>query len=337
MLRRGSLLLLCAALVLVGCVGNGLPPIPVPPPPPVKKSGVIRVGFPTSPDAADVPSLMAHELLKAQGYSIERTDFDNPELVVAALAEGRIDISNGSTRTHWAAAQKGADIVTIMQEAANEWSFVARADITACADLNGKKLGVQSAGSISNALLQAYLSQNCPEAKPQVLYVAGSENRIVALQAGELDGTLIEIAEGLQLEKAAAGKFPVLFSFARALPQLKTTGIYTSRAFGTKKPEIVRDYLRAVLTVYRSVRENPQPLYDALQKQLKWDAATAKEIGDAYLAHNIWNVDGDLSQDDVKYSLDLFVKTGSIPPGLDPAKITDTSYLDAVLNEMGRK
>ena len=53
-----------------------------------KKSGTLRVAFPTTPDTADVPSLMAHEILKAQGYTIEPTFFASPDVEVAAVAKG---------------------------------------------------------------------------------------------------------------------------------------------------------------------------------------------------------------------------------------------------------
>ena len=180
-------LVILVALAVAGCTQNA------PVTQTAKKSGAFRVGFPTSPDVADVPSVMAHELLRQQGYMVEESDFESPELEVAAISNGDLDISIGSTRTHWAAAQKGADIVILMQQAGDEWSLVTRADMKACPDLNDKRFGVQSAGSISNALLQAYLTLYCPDVKPRVLFIAGSDNRAVALQAGELDGTLMEI------------------------------------------------------------------------------------------------------------------------------------------------
>ena len=139
------------------------------------------------------------------------------------------------------------------------------------------------------------------------------------------------------MDKSAPGKFPTLISFSQALPKLKTTGIYTRAKFAQDHPEMVRDYLRAVLTVYRSIRENPKSLYDALRKHVKMDAATAKLVGDAYIEREIWDVNGGLTTEDVKYSLDFFTQMGSVPTGLDAAKITDLTYLDAVVQQLGQK
>ncbi len=323
--------ILTLTLILVGCGLNA------PTATPASKSGVIRVGFPTNPDTGDVPSLMAQELLQAQGYTVQNIIFATPDLEVAALSSSDVDITNGSTRTHWAAAEKGVDVVTLMEQAGNVWSLVARAELTGCADLDGKRFGVQSAGSISNALLQAYFKRVCPNAKPQTLFIQGSDVRAAAMDAGEIDASPLQIADITNFNNRAPGKYAVLFDFAKSLPQLKTNGVYTRRAFAMQNPEMVRDYIRAVLTVHRNIQQNPQLLYDALVKQLKMEPATAKAIGDTYLAHNIWKPNGDFSLDDAKYTLDFFVEIGSIPPGLDASKITDVTYLNAVLDEIGRK
>lgn len=319
------------AVILASCALNA------PTATPSNKSGTIRVSFPNNGDVADVPSFMAHELLRAQGYDIQPLYFANPDLNVAALANGESDLSNGSTRTHWAAVQKGADIVTLMEQAGNVWSLVARADIQSCEEFDGKRIGVQSAGSISNALLQAYVKNICPNSTPQTLFVQGSDVRSIAMQKGELDGALLQISDVLQMDKQAPGKFPTFFDYAAKLPQLKINGVYTRRAFARQHPEMVRDYLRALLSVHRSIRQNPQLLYDALIKYLKYDADSAKQVGDTYLAHNIWDVNGEFLPEDAKFSLDFFVEIGSLPPGLDAAKIVDMSYLNAVLDEIGRE
>lgn len=297
----------------------------------------LRVGYPTIADTADVPSLMAQEQLRAQGYVIEQHFFENPETLVAAVAKGDIDVSHGSTRTHWAAADKGAEILMVSEQAGNVWSLVTRPELNACADLDKKKLGVNSAGSISNALVQAYVKLNCSGIAPEMLYLSGSENRAAALQAGELDGAMLELADILQLDKLSPGKFTTLINFAQALPALKTNGIFTPRKFAQAHPDAVRAYLRAVLQVHRAIRQNPQALYDAMVKYLKMDAATAKQVGDAYLSANVWDLNGGLQAGDVEYSSDFFAQMGSIPKGLNAATLSDLSYLRAALQELGTK
>ncbi len=67
------------------------------------------------------------------------------------------------------------------------------------------------------------------------------------------------------------------------------------------------------------------------------EPAEAATTTQAYLQKNIWDVNGGLSRDAVAYSVDFFTTTGSLPVGLTADKVSDLSYLDAVLNEIGRK
>lgn len=131
--------------------------------------------------------------------------------------------------------------------------------LTDCRDLQGQRLAVNSAGSICNALLVVYVHLNCPGIEPEVLYISGSDNRMAALQAGEIEGALLELADMQELERRAPGEFHALINYADALPELKTTGIHAGRAFAEAHPNWVRDYVRAVLMVHREISAARSP------------------------------------------------------------------------------
>ncbi|HZQ11161.1 MAG TPA: ABC transporter substrate-binding protein [Anaerolineae bacterium] len=335
-MKRNILVLVIGviALIMGGC---GVPLASAPTPTPAKKSGTIRMAFPTEADTGDVPALMAFELLKDEGYTVQPTFFANPDVSVAAVAKGDVDISHGSTRTHWAAVQKGGDIRTVMEQAADIWSLVTRPEFSKCADLDGRRVAVNSAGSISKALLDAYLKENCPNIKPEIVFISGSENRATAMQANQIDGTLLEVADILQLDHAAPGKYHSLINYSETFPKLKTTGVQVNGAFAAQHPDMVRDYLTALLTIHRRINENPQLLRDAFVKYLSMKPEDAKEITDAYLARRVWDVNGGLKADDVKYSIDFFTQSGSLEPGLTVEQVSDLSYLNAILEQIGRK
>ena len=323
------LVCLCAGLLwLAACTSQTVTPAP--------KSGTLRVGFSTEADVGDIPSLMAHDRLRAEGYSVETNFFSAADVQVAALTQGSVDIGNGSTRTAWNAVGKGAEIVTIAEQAADVWSIVVSNEIKTCADLQGKRVGLTSSSSLNAALLKAYL-KNCPGTEPQILTIANSSARAAALLAGELDATPLELADVAELNEKAPTRFHTLVDFATELPRLKTTGVHASRAFLQKNPELARAYLKALFHVHRDIRANPQLLTDAIVRYLKMDAATAKRLGEAYLARNIWDPNGGMTPEGVAYSVDFFTQTGSLPEGLSADKVSDLSYLEQVLAEIGRK
>ena len=320
----------CAVMVSPTSTATGMPAVP-------PKSGTIRVGFPTTADMGDVPSLMAHELLSAQGYTIQSTAFASVDIEAAALAQGEIDIANGSMRTLWPAIGKGADARTIMEQVANVWLLIDKPEFQTCADLMGKRIAFTSNSSLNRALFDAYTQQHCPALKFEQLTISGSDTRAAALLAGELDATPLELADWIQLEQKAPKQFQVLVTFAQELPNLKTTGVHVRRAFAEKNALAVRDYVRAVLTVHRTIKTHPTELTNATVKFLKLDAPTAQTIAQAYLARNVWDVNGGLTREDVQYSVDFFTRTKSIPEGLTADAVADLSYLNAVLAEIGRK
>jgi NitT/TauT family transport system substrate-binding protein len=322
------------ALIVLVLTAACAAPTPTPTP---KKSGTYRIGFTTEADFADLPSLMAHDVLRGQGYTVETQFFAGADLEVAALAQGDLDFGNGSTRTHWNANAKDAGLLTVMEEAGNAWSLVAAPDIKTCADLNEKRAAYSSAGALNAALLNAYIVQNCPEAKPQILLIANSSARASALLAGELDATTLELVDVMQLQQNAPDKFHTLVNFAEALPRLKTTGVHVRGEFARENPEMVRDYIRALLTIHRQIKTNPKLLTDAAVKVLKMDPADAERTTTAYLQNNIWNVNGGMTTEDVAYSVEFFTETGSLAEGLTAEKVSDLSYLDAVLKEIGRE
>jgi taurine transport system substrate-binding protein len=330
--RFGHIILTIAGLALAGCAGS----LPILSP----SSGggvVIRVAFPTEADAGDVPVLMALDRLRADGYDVQTTFFAMPELSVAAMAGGEQDLGNGSTRTYWTGVAEGAELLTVMEQTADLWSLVTVPELVTCRDLEGQRMAVNSAGSISNALLAAYVNLNCPDVQPNVLFVSGSDNRMAALEAGEIEGALLELADFQDLERRAPGRFHALIDYAEALPELKTTGIHVSRAFAQQHPEAVRDYVRAVLAVHREIDADPQLIAEALRAHLGLDAEAASAIAESYVSRKLWDVNGGLTRDSVAYSVEFFTTAGSLPAGLTAEDVADLSFLDAVLDEIGRR
>lgn len=331
------LCLLFGALVVYGCA-----PITFQPETPAgtlraTKSGTIRVGFASNADVGDVPSLMAHELLRAQGYTIEGKNFAGADLQVSALMQGDLDIANGSMRTVWIAQSQKPDASTIMEQVKDNWLLIAKPEFKACADLEGQRIAFTNTGSLNYALFTAHTQEHCPDLKYDQLFISSSENRAAALLAGELEATPLSLSDWIQVQQKEPDRFHVLVNYAEELPELKTTGVHVNRAFAEQHPEAVRDYIRALITVHRTIQSDPTALPKAIVKFLDLDAETAQTVAKAYLALDMWDQNGGLGREDVQYSIDFFTKSGSLPEGLTVDGVAELSYLNQVLEEMGRK
>jgi NitT/TauT family transport system substrate-binding protein len=295
----------------------------------------IRAGYPSISDFQDLPSLMAFDMLKEQGYAVEITFFAQSELAVESLAQGMTDIGFGSDRTHWAAVHQGAPIVTVMEQVANAWSVMAVREIEQCAHLDRQRLAIHSEGSVQTAMLDAYLQQECPQAQPEILIIPGSENRAAALLAGEIQATPLELGDVTLINMQAADRFHILVDFSQTLPDLLTTGVHVNREFAAQHPQVVLDYLTALLQVHRRLQAEPTLLGAEAAARLGIAEDAIPAIIDAHMRIGAWDPDGGMTAEAVDYSLKFYVDTGSLSPSLTPAAIADLSFLEQALSNLG--
>lgn len=293
--------------------------------------GRIRVAYSSTADMGDLPSLMAHGLLAEAGYEVRATFFARAQLAAEAVARGGAEVALGSTRTYWAAVARGADLVTVMEQMGNGWSLLAAPEITGCRGLHGKRLAISSEGSVSAALVLAYVRTRCPGTEPRIVIIPGSEHRAAALLAGRVDAAPVELADSTRLELRAPGRVRTLVDFARELPDLKTTGIHVNRAWARRHPRAVEDYIRSVLRVHRAIAADPRPLIEESQRRLRIEPAVVR----AHLRAGAWSGNGGLTIDEVASSLAFFAGAGALPPGLHADRVADLSYLGRVLAELG--
>ena len=101
-------------------------------------------------------------------------------------------------------------------------------------------------------------------------------------------------------------------------------------------PEASGIFCAPFLIAQRRVTADPALLYAEAQKRLGIDEPTARAIGDSHLRAGIWNPNGGLTAVDVQDTIDFLVKAEALPPGLTITQVSNLSYLDDVLTEIGR-
>jgi ABC-type nitrate/sulfonate/bicarbonate transport system substrate-binding protein len=298
------------------------------------KSGTIRLEVPADADVADIPWLMAVDSLGEQGYAVEAISFSDTAIEVAAMAQGDLDISSVNTQVAWAAIAKGAPLLTYMDRYAITTMAISTIDIQACADLDGKSVAVPSMTSVSGAMFNTYVQQNCPAAEPQILAVSGGSNRMAALLAGEVDASIQDIDDLVRLERDKPGEFHPLIVFAEEFPGLQTSSRVVRREFAEQHPEMIEDVIRAVFASRRRVQD-PQVLREAIIRYLELEPDKAQQMADVYSVQGIWDVTGTFSMETVQTILEFLQEFGDVPADLEAGDVADLSYYEAVLSEIG--
>jgi ABC-type nitrate/sulfonate/bicarbonate transport system substrate-binding protein len=300
------------------------------------KSGTMRLEVPADADVEDVPWLMAVDSLKEQGYTIETISFSDTAIEVAAMAQGDLDIASLSHQVSWAAIDQGAPLFTFMDKAANVIVTATGKDIQECAGLDSKSVAVPSISSVSGAMLNTYLEENCPGARPQIIVVSGGSNRIAALLAGEVDAVTMDTDGLLKLERERPGEYHALIVFAQEFPDLQISSYMARRDFAEQHPEMVKDVIRASFTARRSLQD-PQALREAIIKYLDLEPDRVQQMVDMYLAQKIWDTSGTYTLETVQATIDFLQEYGDLPAGLKAEDVADLSYYEAVLDEIGRQ
>jgi ABC-type nitrate/sulfonate/bicarbonate transport system substrate-binding protein len=174
--------------------------------------------------------------------------------MVAALDQGRLDVTQTATPYLIQAVLNGSDAVAIAGETANPiYSLIAKPEIASFADLKGKRIGLSlPVDTISISMRRLLALKGLREADYQVKELVGTPVRFDCLKRGECDAVplgqpddLIAVREGYRrlgdsTEAIAAFQFQVIAA-RRAWAQ-------------ANKDSLVR-FLRALGQSFRFIRE----------------------------------------------------------------------------------
>jgi ABC-type nitrate/sulfonate/bicarbonate transport system substrate-binding protein len=323
------------SLLLVACaVPATVAPTATPAP---AKTGVIRWYDISNFDVRDVPMRMSFDALRAQGYTVEETYLDSSSLIAEAFARGDADIAWTNNQTMWTAITKGAGVVSVAQAAGFSTSVVVAKDIETCGDLDRKSVAVAGANILSTNVLQLYLKENCPDAAVQLVVIGENDARLAAMMGGEVQGSMMQSEGLLNLEADAPGQFHELVALGKAFPSIQIEGIHVRREWAEQNPQMVRDFIKAMLEQNRAVNDDHELLYSEAARRLEITPEKAKTLADAYLAINLWDLNGAFTTENIQGTLDFLIDIEALPAGTQPGDVTDLSYLNAVLDEIGHK
>jgi ABC-type nitrate/sulfonate/bicarbonate transport system substrate-binding protein len=295
-----------------------------------------------TPGLSSVPLLGAIDLLRSQGYTVDLSFIDAVELITQGVAKGDFAMGTTATNTIMVAVEKGAKLKAFVHRIANEHTlYVRKATIKACADLNGKSLGIHSEGAVSTFMTRNYLQTNCPGTTPQYLIIANSPNRAAAMIADKLDAATMEISDGIHVDAEVGDRFGLLSSYAQDLPNLVVSLDIVNTQWAETNPGTLLAFVKAILNEYRRIAGDPAAVQAGAEKYIK-DKIDPKTIGaqaKRYTDLKMWDVNGGVTQAGLEYTHNFFGPSGAklVGSGLKVSDWADLSILDLALKELGKK
>ncbi|HEY6258325.1 MAG TPA: ABC transporter substrate-binding protein [Xanthobacteraceae bacterium] len=134
-------------------------------------------------------------------------------------------------------------------------SVLANSPIKTVADLKGKHIGVTTAGSLTDWLTRELSRQQGWGSNGIKIEALGSaQGRLAAMSRGELDGVVIESANGFELEEQGKGRNVLLFG--DIAKHFYTHVIFATDTMIAKRPELLARFLRGWFKTVAFMRAN---------------------------------------------------------------------------------
>jgi len=217
------------------------------------KLATVRIGY-VSRSILDMPYIIARDrgLFREEGLEPELI-FMKAAQTVPAMLSGGVDFGT-ATGTAVAAAVSGVD-VRIVFALTDKPSFdlIAAPGITSVQQLRGKKLGITAYGALAEILARQILIANkVPADQVTFLPMGTSDVTYLALKAGTIDGTMLQIPQTFLAQDDGFRKLAAGADVYRAVQG----GLTTTKAIISERPELVTRMIRATQRSLRLIRSD---------------------------------------------------------------------------------
>jgi ABC-type nitrate/sulfonate/bicarbonate transport system substrate-binding protein len=213
----------------------------------------VRLGY-VSRSILDMPFIIARD----RGYF--REEGLEPELIfmkaaqtIPALLAGSIDFGT-ATGTAVAAAVSGVDVrVVFAMSDKPSFDLIAHPSITNVQQMRGKKIGISAFGALAEFLArQIFTANKIPPDQVTFLPLGTSDVLYVALKAGTIDATMLQIPQTFLAVDEGFRKLASGADYYRAVQG----GLTTTKAITSERPELAAKTIRATQRALRLIRSD---------------------------------------------------------------------------------
>ena len=294
----------------------------------------IKLGHPSSISLYDLPAVLTHERLNGNGWNVKSVEFTRTDLNVQALAQGTIQIANSQVMDPVRASQKGAKLAFLMENNGGEFVMIAKKEIKDCKETDGKRFAIHGEASTTSLAVKLWLLNDC-KVKPNIMVIPGGENRIVAIQNNQIDATLVQLGDWLNLDARAPGRYHIIKT--GNLFNISGASFWANVDWLRKNEEVATAYLAELLKTFRMVHANPKLLEPVVAKHLP--DMPKNIIAPAIKAYleivRAWPQNGgdtSILDDTVKF----FTDNGELKTAVNTKELVDSKFLAAALGKLGR-
>src|SRR5437868_5466829 len=211
---------------------------------------------------------------KAAGLEVEISTFRGDGQLQQALASGSVDFGLGSgPGMGYAAKGVPAHAVAALANKPANMAVVAGkpSGVTTIAGLKGRRIGVSTAGSLTDWLARNIaVSNKWKPADIEILPMGDMRARLAAMRSGELAAAVTSLQEAYEIQDNGQGT--VIATFADVVPHFHTHVIFARDALIKTNPDLVRRFLKARFSVAAYMRDHRAEAVKSATDSMKLNA-----------------------------------------------------------------
>ena len=211
----------------------------------------IRIALAETPSDEMAAFFVALDRAKANGLDYEWTAFADEELAIQAVLSGQMDIGFG---TPYAAMQRSkAPLRIVFQLSKLKFFPVTSKKYSDLKDLDGEPILLHSRGGGTDSIANV-IEDRVGIKFGERSYLPGSENRVVALIAGQADATILDLANKNKIMAQEPDKFNVLPMFE---VDASDEALFANLDWIKNNEEAVDIFVKALVSVWQDMSADP--------------------------------------------------------------------------------
>jgi NitT/TauT family transport system substrate-binding protein len=222
-------------------------------------------------------------IFKQEGIELAISSFKGDAQMQAGLTAGAVDVALGSgPGLGFRAKGVPAIGVAAMYGAPSNLALVVlnKSPIKTIADLKGKRIGVTTAGSLTDWLSRELArQQGWGRDGMQVLPLGSVQARLAAMERGDLDALVIESATGFELEELKKGR--IVLDFGDIEKNFYTHVIFATDNMVGKRTDALQRFLRGWFKTIAFIRANKAETVKITSKAIEVRESVVNRIYDA--------------------------------------------------------
>ena len=272
---------------------------------------------------------MQHGIFAKHGVEIEEIIFAGGTKMAQAVVAGAVDFSL-SSGPEMALIAKGAPevaVATICESPAFMGISVGSGFVGNGIDaLKGKKIGITTAGSLTEWLVKAlYLAKGWSGAdQPIAVPVGGSPTAaFAALKTGAIDADVGGTSTGYQLEETNAGR--LLIDCSTYVKSIELFTIFATNAIVEQNPDAVRRFLKGWFESVAFMKAHRAETTPIAAKVTGYTTGVAERMYDTLMAK--FSTDGKFDVQALETLRASFVDMKTFDKAVDLSKLYTTAFL----------